>query len=184
MKINKLPPLEYLNECFAICNESPSGLIWKFRPRSHFLTQRKFEQFNARHEGNTTGFLNNKGYYHVNFIINGIKVYILVHRLVYAIHNQTIEFSDLTIDHIDKNPSNNNPNNLRAITHLENMRNRTLARNNISGINGVSKDRNRWRATVRLGNKYYSLGAFKNINDAARKRKEIDDIIAFFITKV
>ena len=37
-------------------------------------------------------------------------------------------------------------NNLRFVTASENQRNKTKATNNTSGVQGISKDRNTWRA--------------------------------------
>ena len=50
------------------------------------------------------------------------------HRIIYFIHNQEWDIWDISqsnlIDHIDRNPFNNNIENLRPATHQENMWNR------------------------------------------------------------
>lgn len=70
---------------------------------------------------------------------------------------------DLEVDHIDRNPSNNSLENLRVVTHLENMSNRGI----VSWGRGVSLRTNgRWMA-------YYSttyLGTFSTEAEAIEAR--------------
>ena len=75
-------------------------------------------------------------------------------------------------DHIDRNPLNNQKNNLRPATSSENSRNSSLSRRNTSGIIGVSwvKDRNKWVAQVSINNKNSNLGRFINKEDAIKAR--------------
>lgn len=75
-------------------------------------------------------------------------------------------------DHIDRNPLNNRKSNLRPATMSENMSNRSLFKNNKSGITGVWWDdkREKWIAYIRKDNKQNYLGSFINKNDAIRAR--------------
>ena len=68
------------------------------------------------------------------------------------------------IDHIDHNPSNNKLNNLREVTHQENMKNSGVRKNNTSGITGVSwcKITEGWRAIAYKNGKQKYLGSFKD----------------------
>lgn len=71
-------------------------------------------------------------------------------------------------DHIDRNELNNRKYNLRVCTEQQNHMNRSLNRNNTSGITGVSWDKtySRWKAQIGLNKKYIKLGAFKEKKDA------------------
>ena len=73
------------------------------------------------------------------------------------------------IDHINNNPLDCRRNNLRPATHLLNMQNRRMHRNNTSGERGVRWDaeRKRWIAYARLGGQYRYLGRFREF-DAAK----------------
>ena len=67
------------------------------------------------------------------------------------------------VDHIDQNPANNNYQNLRWTTSSGNNRNRTKAKNNTSGHQGIRYDKNGyWVATwsdahMKLKQKYFSV---------------------------
>ena len=75
-------------------------------------------------------------------------------------------------DHIDRNPFNNRKYNLRKATAAENARNRSLSKNNTSGIIGVIIDSRSgsWRARIKLDGKLVHLGSFKNKEDAIKTR--------------
>jgi len=91
-----------------------------------------------------------------------------VHRLIWIWHNDIFSGG---IDHIDHNPSNNRIENLRVVSHKENMRNLKLRKNNTSGVTGVMWNKSKEKWEVYLSNKYY--GAFTEKQEAISKRKEI-----------
>jgi len=62
------------------------------------------------------------GYLYADLWKEGKRYRIGVHRLVYWYFNGILD-SNLDIDHIDGNPHNNSINNLRLVTHKENMNN-------------------------------------------------------------
>jgi len=90
--------------------------------------------------------------------INGKKQYI--HRIIWAMFNGTCE-KTLSIDHIDGNPLNNNIDNLREVTHQENMWNRK----NVKGYWRNSKI-NKWCANIQLNRKTIHLGSFDSEQEA------------------
>jgi hypothetical protein len=84
---------------------------------------------------------------------------------------------DKIVDHKDGNGLNNQRENLRICTNLQNQGNRKLNKNNTSGIRGVylRKDDKKWEANIRINNKTKHLGIFtdkleaKNVYTKAAK---------------
>lgn len=74
--------------------------------------------------------------------------------------------TDQFVDHIDGDPLNNELSNLRVCSHAENMRNRKVHANNSTGIKGVYRDRNKWRAQIRAHGQKYHLGSYDSLQEA------------------
>lgn len=74
----------------------------------------------------------------------------------------------MDVDHIDGNKQNNQRGNLRSATHMQNLQNKKITRQNKSGMKGVCFDKreNKWRASVSAQNKQYALGYFDSPEDA------------------
>lgn len=75
---------------------------------------------------------------------------------------------DLVVDHIDRNPLNNQRSNLRICTRSENQRNRTR-RAETSKYKGVHKRKgtNRFEAYIKLNKKRIHIGCFGSEVEAA-----------------
>lgn len=83
----------------------------------------------------------------------------LAHRVAWLY--MTGEWPNEEIDHMDGNPSNNRFQNLRDISKVGNSQNQRKARgNSISGILGVHKRFNRWRAVIVVDGKSIFIGSF------------------------
>ena len=123
----------------------------------------------ARLKGKLAGYINKDGYIEVN--VNRKKY--LAHRIIFAIHHDYLP--DL-IDHIDRNPKNNNVNNLRAASKALNAINTGIPKNNTSGIKGVSwhKKARKWTAQIKIKGKKVHLGIFSSIIDAEKARKNAE----------
>lgn len=93
---------------------------------------------------------------------------IYLHRLIMGCER----YDGTVIDHIDGNPLNNRKENLRICTQQQNVFNHKVAKNNTSGITGVSwdKTRNKWVAQIVYNNKNYHLGRYNNKQDAINAR--------------
>jgi hypothetical protein len=114
---------EELNERLYVSNESKTGLKWR--------NTKSFRIKNGDDAGSSR-VSNGKTYYDVT--INR-KVY-QAHRVVYLLAHGVL-CSNLVINHIDGDSTNNSISNLEAITQRENILKRKMSKNNLSGVNGV-----------------------------------------------
>jgi hypothetical protein len=101
------------------------------------------------------------GYLQINI---GDKDY-LVHRVVYKLYHPKWNIDDISrenrIDHENNNRMDNRIVNLRNVNHQENSF-------NIKDTKGYSwhKQRNKWRAQIKLNGKNFHLGLFEREEDA------------------
>ena len=77
------------------------------------------------------------GHFRVGLTMDKKQSFILIHRLVATAFCNRDEGCNI-VDHIDRNPANNNYQNLRWTTISGNGRNRKIAKNNTSGHQGVT----------------------------------------------
>lgn len=79
-------------------------------------------------------------------------------------------------DHSNRNPFDNRKSNLRDATTNDNSRNKSIQRNNTSGIIGVSfkKDVQKWRARIVVDNKEIYLGTFVSKENAIKARLQAE----------
>ena len=109
-------------------------------------------------------YINNNGY--VAARDRSVGKYIFLHRLVmHPMENEDV-------DHINHDTRNNCKNNLRACSHMDNMKNKSIKKDNVSGVTGVfwQKLRSKWEATIIVSGRKKHLGYFTNFNDAAKSR--------------
>jgi hypothetical protein len=114
-----------------------------------------------------------RGYLFVGLSKNGKRKMFLISRLVgeYFLDN----FDPLLeIDHIDRNPQNNNITNLRCVNRSENQRNRNKWGGCTSKYKGVSFNKKscKWKAQVKNNGKPLHLGYFDTEEDAYKKYLE------------
>jgi hypothetical protein len=72
----------------------------------------------------------------------------------------------LTVDHIDRDRSNNRWNNLRGATQSEQNQNRGLMKHSSTGKKGVDRVGQRYRARIFAGTRI-TLGVFDTLEEAA-----------------
>jgi hypothetical protein len=113
-------------------------------------------------------------------------VSISLHRKRYYAHRLAILYVDgympeNSVDHIDRDKSNNRYANLREATHQCQMRNCKPQRNNLSGVKGVSwhKKAGKWQAHINLDRRMHSLGLFTDLLDAAYTRFAAEQCLGF-----
>lgn len=77
------------------------------------------------------------------------------------------------IDHINGRGTDNCWSNLRLATQSQNKGNSRVYKNNMSGVKGVSwnKEVRKWNAVIQVDGTSHQLGRFKNFDDAARAYK-------------
>jgi len=94
-------------------------------------------------------------------------------------HQQITGFKHKMIDHVDRDGLNNKKSNLRPCTQSQNAKNRSMLKNNTSGLRGVhyDKKRKKWIAQIEKDEKGIYLGGFIDKEDAGRavdkKSKEL-----------
>jgi len=154
--IKPLPPLHELETWFAI--DGPD-LVWRTSYFKELI-------------GKRAGYLRPDGYIEIRKQNNKM----LAHRIAYYIATKENP-GNYFIDHIDGNPSNNCPSNLRMATATENLRNcRRLRRNNTSGQSGVLYavvgGIEYWKAYVVVKGRQLHLGSYAT-KEAAIAAREV-----------
>lgn len=123
--------------------------------------------------GNVITNKDHKGYIIVQLIIEGKRHYIRAHRLSWYLHYGHLPNNSL--DHIDGNKSNNQIDNLRDVTHQQNMWNKITTKGYY-----WNKMKNKFHAQIRIDGKLIFLGLFQTEQEARNaylKAKEIYHVI-------
>lgn len=94
------------------------------------------------------------------------------HRIVYMMHFNALPM-DLEIDHVNGDRSDNRIENLRVVSHMKNMQNKSLQSNNKSGFHGIRFHRcsGKYCASIKVAGKAIHLGLFASKDDALNARK-------------
>lgn len=158
---------EHMNSLFEIDSSIKEGIRWKVQVANLRI-------------GTPAGTADTAGYF--NTKIN--RKYYRNHRIVFVIHNK-VDLADEIIDHIDRDPHNNHPNNLRVVTNIQNCRNRTKQKTTAaSKYIGVTRNKqtNNWLARITVNRNRISLGTFKTEEEAAMARNEyiIENNLEYF----
>jgi len=160
MKINSLPPVKYLKECFDYDGEN---LVWKRRPNNHFQSISKQKRHNNLVAGKVAGTIDRAGYKVVRLTYKGEHKSYRVHRIVYAMnHGDT----DLLVDHINGDRQDNRIVNLRAVESRVNVSNQHNS--DRTGLKGAhwDKEKGRWLANIKFNYKSIFLGRFDTEQEA------------------
>lgn len=134
------------NDYFYYDETSPSYVRWAVdRPRG-----RNAEMCNVNKDDIAGTIKNSTGRWKVG--LKGKLYY--VSRIVWAMYNGSIP-NTMIVDHIDRDKTNNNINNLRLVTRKGNARNCTKKSNNSTGVTGVSRGGSFWDDPIYHYDKYY-----------------------------
>lgn len=172
MAEHRIWPLSLLRKVFHLDRETGS-LVWRHRDADTFEeTERRDREWtaaswNGRFAGKPALTHRKRGYFVGD--LNG--QFIMAHRVVWALVNG--EWPTGQIDHINGNPGDNRPINLRVVDHSGNMRNKRLYRNGSSGVTGVTWHRvnRKWIATIFSAGERTYLGSFDRKEDAIAARR-------------
>jgi len=160
-----LPPIERLNELLKVVEipESKygvwSGLVWK--------VGRQGTKGIGSVAGSKLPNSRAPGRFDWKVMVDG-RLY-PASRIVYWMANG-VDPDDLQVDHKDRNPFNNNVENLRLADRSVQGHNRGPRSINTSGAMGVhwDKQKGKWRAQLWNERKYFSLGRYTCKIEAAR----------------
>jgi hypothetical protein len=153
-------PIEYLRECLEAGVDG--SLTWKVRPRSHFPSARGHSTWNAKYPGTQAGIAK-KGYKTLRLTPGGRRLQLQAHRVIWAlVHGK---WPDQHIDHINRNRSDNRPENLRDVSPDVNQRNNGNPLG--TGLLGAYRSRDKFISQIvapRRGTVY--LGRFNTAEEA------------------
>lgn len=156
-----LPSFEELHRLFTLDYET-GQLFWKPRPYADFDDEKKAVFWNKHFPGKAADFVNTEGYRRVWIRADGKSSEYYAHRLVWKMVNGHDPIPE--VDHIDRNRSNNRPDNLRQATRSLNMENRSGYRRV-----GIYQTRSgEFRAQARVAGVIVRLGIFPCREDASR----------------
>lgn len=158
--MKKLLPIHKLKKYFYI---DVNGIVyWKKRENTR-------NTWNTRFSDKPAGTLKNNGYIFITFD----KKKIAAHRIVFAL-SFNLDPYPFFIDHIDGNPRNNKPSNLRLATNADNNRHQTkLNKNNKTGYRGVYLHScGKFVAKLKLNDKSKYLGLFATAKEAGNAAKK------------
>jgi len=140
--------------------------MWKARSREWFKSDRSWKTWNSRFAGKIAGYVskNIRGYPMLRIGVLGKRY--KASRLAFLWMGLPLPKQ---VDHDDGDSLNQRWENLLASNNAENHKNKSMQRNNTSGVSGVcwNKASSKWRAYGMLNGKQHYLGLFNDINDAA-----------------
>lgn len=162
------PSCDQLNDLLRL--DSATGrLFWKPRKPEHFKDSSKVSRIDVCRSWNA-GFSGKEALASIN--VHGYRAgrvlyhSLCAHTVIWAMTQG--RWPEMEIDHINRDPLDNRPENLREVTRSENEMNKLPSKRNSSGIKGVSweKRRSKWRAQITANGEYKYLGSFGTRDEA------------------
>lgn len=135
-----------------------------FDYREDGLLIRRVRTARRTQEGDIAGCVDSLGYREI--CIDSVKY--RLHRIVWLWHHGYLPEHGL--DHINRNRADSRIENLREATQSCNMRNTGNPSNSTSGIKGVSRCKQKWRAHIKVGGRTISLGWHHDFPEAVCHR--------------
>lgn len=165
----RLPDVEELRKMLEYSGET-GELRWAMRDASSFTpsarrsAEHKAKLWNSQTAGRPAGSL--QGNYHKVYIAGAQH---LSHRVIWKMITGE---EPLFIDHINGAKTDNRIENLQNVTHVVNMKNKSLYATNKTGVPGVEyhKRDGVWRAKIGVDGKQVQLGSYKTKDEAIAAR--------------
>lgn len=166
-------PVSVLHELLVL--EPKTGrLFWKSRDAKFFKgTARRTPEhaaanWSSRYAG-TEAMTARQSSGHLHGRIFDQRFY--AHRVVFAMTRG--HWPSQSIDHINGDPADNRPENLRDVSHRINHQNQNPRKNNTSGVIGVSfnKRLQKWQASITINYRNIHIGFFEEKSDAIEARQ-------------
>lgn len=156
-------------------DQATGQLIWMHRGPDCYENSVHQRRWNTFYAGQRVGSITAQGYVVVKLFGKNR----FVHRVVWLLNRGIWPTGQ--IDHINGDKSDNRIDNLRDVSALANMRNRSLSRNNKSGFRGVywNTKEVRWRAHIKDQTRNIHLGYFDDFEAAVEARLEAERRIGF-----
>jgi hypothetical protein len=154
-----LPSVEYLRACFE-CDPATDILRWKPRPQKHFPDAGTWASWNSRYAGKIAGTIQQNG-----------RRSILINRRPYLAHRigwklRTGREPPASIDHKDRDYTNDVQRNLRAATRQQQRWN-SRPQKSISGYRCVYRNKKKWQALIHMNGHNRSLGYYATPKEAS-----------------
>lgn len=174
MKFNKLPDVETISK-YVEYLPSTGELVWKERTEKDFIgitpsyISRYTKSWNTKYAGKIA-YARCGSKYYTTKVLRIHKKMRFAHRVVWKLFYGT---DPERIDHINGNTLDNRIENLRVVTHGENMKNSAKRRNSKTVRVGVHPHRlaGKWVARIRAEGRGKHLGVFDSFDDAVAARK-------------
>ena len=142
-----------------LTRESLMGIL-RYIPESGIFTWVKPPAHQTLKSGDLAGYLRDNGYWYIKINRRAYSA----HRLAWLyVHG---EWPTHLIDHINGIKSDNRIENLRQANKSQNCANGKLRTHNTSGLKGVSKFKNKWRAQITHNQVVIYLGLFNTKEEA------------------
>lgn len=113
-----------------------------------------------------------KGYRAVTLIVRGERKTFSVHRLMAITFLGLDPDSELVVDHINGNKSDNRLENLQVLENRENISKGYKYKDTTSNYTGVYKNGNNWQSMIYINGRNINLGIFETEVEAHNKYKQ------------
>lgn len=160
-------------------NQDAGVLVWKFRDRVEFKTDKHWKIWNTRYAGTEAGWVysDSHGNKYLCVTVDGRKY--RAHRVIWLMTTGAWPVNH--IDHIDGDGMNNAISNLRDVTASQNHRNQKIDSRSKTGIPGVRfcSDTQKYETRIHNRGKSQRLGRFTDFFEACCARKAAELALEF-----
>lgn len=181
--VNKNPPVRKIDLCYKELSEyfeynenSPSCLV---------RIKKMPNNIGLRGTLGNVGFKSNFGSNKKYWRLKHKNKTIMVHRIIWVLHNQQDLPINIVVDHVNGDSLDNRIENLRACSITENNQNRRLSCNSSTGANGVTwSDDGRYRVGININGKrttrtFNPTKLYPDLPPEEAKQKTFEDAVTF-----